>query len=496
MKKTLFQEKINYLFNELKFEGREKDFVAWFSEKGHNYSARKKVVINNWLLGEMNKNPYWKFDKFPISKENIDGVLAFPKHCFLKAESLEGFKNRVDSYGLHQIYRTPQKFEFQYKYIYYFNFHKRRILDAELNIKEEIFPKKEYRIEIIPHNLDFDTEELTTYTGSLKIDDDGDYFISTANNFETMTAYFLKNKSYTSTKLYGLALGLSYDKKIPLCNKNVITKERLSEQEKEKLYWILNETEYLISDESLNNTNENIQTKYFNKFYEKLENLNTFLFTYKRQLGQEIKDDTYLNIFYNTFFSLYETSKHTKADKRYWVSNKREAYKIFLESTAQKKESTCYIVNPIYDNYIYLFDKYSSSLIEANIQSAKKGLNIEHIFVVTRAYKITNVIQKIVKKLESNGIIINFVLLDEIKKLSIDSYDFLCTNHQDVALYRNIHAHKYVYHVTKSKDKIEKLIANHQEIKEISYPMNDFLIQQQHKDDDILNALVGKWYHY
>lgn len=310
-----------------------------------------------------------------------------------------------------------------------------------------------------------------------------------------MTAYFLKNKSYTSTKLYGLALGLSYNQKIPLCNKNVITKERLSEQEKQKLYWILNETEYLISDENLSNTNE-IQTKYFNKFYERLENLNTFVFTYKRQLSQEIEDDTYLNIFYDAFFSLYEASNFIKADKRYWVSNKREAYKIFLESTAQKKESTCYIVNPIYDSYIYLFDEDSPSLVNLNVQSAKKGLKIEHIFVVTREYEITNLIQKTVKKLESNGIVINFVLLDEIEKIAIDSYDFLCTNHNDVALYRNIYAHKYFYNITKSKDKTEKLLTNYKKIKQISYSMNAFLIEQKSKNDKTLKRLVGKWYHY
>lgn len=142
MKKTLFQEKINYLFEQLKFEGREKEFVAWFSKKGHNYSARKKVVINKWLLGEMTQNSYSNFNNFPICQEKTDGVLHFPQECFSDTESLEAFKSRVDSYGSNQIYRTPQKFDFAYKYIYYFNYHKRKILDAELNIKEEIIPKK------------------------------------------------------------------------------------------------------------------------------------------------------------------------------------------------------------------------------------------------------------------------------------------------------------------------------------------------------------------
>ena len=492
MKKTLFQDKISCLFTELKFEGREKEFVAWFSEKGHNYSARRKVVINKWLRGEMNKNPYWKFDKFPISKEKIDDVLAFPKHCFLETESLEDFTNRVDNYNLHQMYKTPQKFEFEYKYIYYYDKQAKEIIHSKIEIVEEVSPKKKYKIKIVPPETY--KNRVNEYIGYLKISDDGYYQLSTRNDFETLSSYFVENKrlNLTNNNLYGLTLRLSYESKFPIANKNIMTQKIIDTKEKTTFNLLLNELDTLFLDDVFFNFDAEMEQIVLKKFQREIENLNTFLCNSKNLL----KNDTYLNIFYDAFFSLYEASTHTKANKRYSVSNKRQAYKIFLESTTQKKESTCYIVTPIYDDYIYLFDEYSTSLVNANIQSAKKGLKIEHIFVVTQAYKITNSIQKIVKKLESNGIIINFALLDDIKKISTDSYDFLCTNSSDVALYRNIHAHKYFYNVTKSKNKTEKLLANYKKIKQISYSMNEFLIEQNSKNDKILKKLVGKWHHY
>jgi len=492
MKKNLFQGKIAYLFDELKFEGREKEFVAWFSKKGHNYSARKKVVINKWLLGEMSQNSYSNFNDFPICQEKIDGVLAFPKDCFSDTESLEAFKSRVDSYGLQQPYKTSQKFEFAYKYIYYYETQLKEIIYANIEIIEEVSPKKKYKIKITPPKIYKD--RVNNYEGYLKIDEHGSYQLSTRNDVETINSYFVENRTLNSTHnhLYGLTLRRSYDKKLPIAHKNMMTKKIVDTQEQTGFNLLLNELNLLSLEDDIFNVDTNIEQTVLNKFQKEIANLNTFLGNAKNLLN----NDPYLNIFYDAFFSLYEASNFIKADKRYWVSNKREAYKIFLESTAQKKESTCYIVNPIYDSYIYLFDEDSPSLVNLNVQSAKKGLKIEHIFVVTREYEITNLIQKTVKKLESNGIVINFVLLDEIEKIAIDSYDFLCTNHNDVALYRNIYAHKYFYNITKFKDKTEKLLANYKKIKQISYSMNAFLIEQKSKNDKTLKRLVGKWYHY
>lgn len=493
---TLFQKKLNYLFRTLNIE--ERKFIESFSEKGHNYSARKKVVINKWLYGEMKKLPKWKYNKYPISREKIDKILVFPESCFLDKENLDIFMERVDNYNLEIVYVENKKFKFDYNYIYYFDRHKKEILEAKFCITQEIDTNKKYKIKITPNSFYFDGGKITEYNGSLSIDNEGDYLISVRNNFETLTGYFIKNRSYNinDKKLYGLMLGRSYNQSFPLCNKNVLSDKQLNKKEKMELYYILNESEDLISDENSEPFYQNNKEKYFNKFYEKVENLKNFTFNSQKILKEEIKDDSYLNILYDTFFSFYEIASHAKSKKRYWVSNKKRAYKKFLQSISERENAICYIVTPIYDSYIYLFDEYSKNLIEHNIKLAKNGLKIEQIFVVSKEYKMNEFIQKMVNKLTSNNIMIKFILFDDIENhISLNSYDFLCSNKDDIALYRNSNAHKYLYNITPSKDKIWELQSDYKKIKKLSHSLDEFLIYQK-KETTILEELVGIWYHY
>ena len=494
MIQTLFQKKINYLFEELKMKGKEKEFVSWFSKKGHNYGDRKKVVIDKWLYGEMKKNPYWKFKEYPISEEKINGSLVFEEGCFKDEESLELFKERVDSYVLNVVYLSSPKEDFEYKYIYYFNLKEKEIFFLELNI----IGKKSnghYDVELIPSSF-YKNRGMDKYIGTL-IQKGNHCHISIKNRFEIVTFYFLTNRGFESNDIvYGLSLELSYANLLPTAKKRVMTKQELTTKEKEKLYLSLNETEYLVSNEIFDD-NKIEKKRCFDKFYEKIENLNSFVKKSQEILREEIKDDAYLNIFYDTFDSFHNSSRRIKLNKRYGVSNKRRAYMKFLESVEQREDATCYVVNPIYDSYIYLFDENSQDLVQHNIDLAKQGLKMELIFVVSKEYQLNDFIQKMVHRLISHNIIVRFTLLDDIKKLSsLDSYDFLCSNRDDIALYRATFAHKYLYNITLSKDKIGKLQSDYKKIKKLSHSLDNFLIYQKKQDNDILERLVGTWYHY
>ena len=494
---TLFQEKINYLFTTLNLD--KKEFVKLFSNKKHRYSDRKKTIIDKWLKGKMKKYPNLEYQKYPISKKEIEGILIFPENCFKDEESLNIFKERVDNYNSNMIYINYKKFEFDYKYIYYFDRHKKEILEANFFITMEIKEEKEYKIKIIPNDFYFNSGKISEYTGILYIDEEGDFLISVRNNFETLRGYFLKPRGYNTNnkKLHGLMLGRSYNQGFPLCNKNILTNKKLNEKERTELYYILNESEDLISNENFEPFYKTHKEKYFNKFYEKIENLNSFMLNAQNLLKKEIKDDSYLNIFYDTFYSFYDIATNIKLNKRYWVSNKRRAYKKFLESLAMSTDTTCYIVNPIYDSFIYLFDEYSQNLVEHNIKLAQQGLKIEQIFVVSKEYKLNKFIQRMVYKLSSHNISVRFVCLHDIEQISsLDSYDFLCSNKEDIALYRATYAHKYLYNITPSKDKIWKLQSDYKKITKVSHSLKEFLIYQKEKDDDILQELTGVWYHY
>ena len=492
MIQILFQKKINYLFEKLNM--KEKEFVLWFSKKGQKYGDRKKVVINKWLYGEMKKNPYWKFNEYPISKEKIDGSVVFKEDYFKDEESLEIFKERVDSYVSHKAYLSSPKEDFEYKYIYYFNNEMKEMFFLELKIIAKN-SNRHYIVELIPSNF-YKNKGIEKYVGTLT-KNINHYYISVKNRFEIVTFYFLTNRGFENNNIvYGISLELSYSNLLPTSKKRAMTKQELTKEEREKLYLCLNETEYIISNETFDN-NKIEKRKYFDKFYEKIENLNSFVKTSQEILKEEIKDDAYLNIFYDTFDSFYKTTRRIKLNKRYRVSNKKQAYMKFLDSVAHIDEAICYVVNPIYDLYIYLFDENSEDLIQHNINLAKQGLKMELIFVVSKEYQLNKFIQNMVNRLISQNIIVNFALLDDIKKLTfLDSYDFFCFNRDDIALYRATFAHKYLYNITLSKDKIRKLQSDYKKIKKISHTLDDFLIYQRKQDNDILERLIGTWYHY
>lgn len=494
MIQTIFQKKLNYLFEQLNMKGKEKEFVAWFSKEGHNYSDRKKVVINKWLYGSMKKNPYWKFEEYPISKEKIDGSLVFEESSFGDEESLEIFKERVDSYVLDKIYSSSSKESFEYRYIYYFNLDPKEILFLELNIIRKK-SNGNYMVELIPSNF-YKNKSVKKYSGTLR-KNGNHYFFSIKNRSETVNFYFLSKRGFDSEDIiYGLSLELSYNHRFPTAKKRAMTKKELTAEEKEKLYLSLNETEYLISKES-SYDNKNEKREYFDKLYEKLKNLNSFVEKSEENLREELRGDAYINIFYDTFYSFYDITKKINFNKRYGVSNKRRAYMKFLESMEQREDATCYVVNPIDDSYIYLFDENSQDLVQHNIDLAKQGLKMELIFVVSKEYQLNDFIQEMVNRLISHNIIVRFALLDDIEKYSfLDSYDFLCSNSDDISLYRATFAHKYLYNITLSKDKIKKLKSDYKKIKKISYPLEKFLIYQKKQENDILERLVGTWYHY
>jgi len=486
---TLFQKKLNYLFKTLNIE--ERKFIEYFSEKEHNYSARKKVVINKWLYGEMKKLPKWKYNKYPISREKIDKTLVFPESCFLNEESVEDFENRVDMYLMNKLHSNIKKSSFEYKYIYYFNSKIKEILQLELTITNQI-SEHLYSVRLEPSSL-YKKEGIDTYTGKL-IEENNYYYIAVKNSHERVTFYFEIDSAFLHTQIYGLSLELSAVNGLPIARTRVLSTKELNEKEKKELYLFLNENETLMYNKNFNRY-KNKNERYFYKFYEKIDNLKSFIEHSENLFKEELKDNAYYNIFYSIFDSFYEMSTNVKQNKRYWTSNKRQVYKKFLESMTREKDNTCYIVTPLYDSYIYLFDEYSSNLVEYNIQLSKQGLKIEQIFVLSKEYQLNKFIQKMVKKLISNNIIVRFVLLDDITKLSsLYSYDFLCSSKDDnTAIYRKNFG--YIYYISRSKNKILKLKFDYTKIKNLSHPLDEFLIYQK-KEKTILKELVGIWYHY
>jgi hypothetical protein len=493
MNRTQFQMKLNYLFKQLNVS--ENKFIELFSPSKYNQSARKKVVIKKWLRGDMKENPRWKFDTYPISKYHLNNIQIFTEKSLIE-DSLNAFKDRVDSYITNTLYHIENKFDFEYRYIYYFDKQEEKILNFEIEIIEEVYPKKEYRVKITPPHIYLD--RVTPYIGRLKISSDGYYLLSATNSFETISSYFLANKgvSLNNNYLYGITLGLSYDRKLPLANKNIITQSLVDEDEKSSFYLLLNEIDYIFLDDEF--YNGLTQKRYMNKFHSTLSKLVLFR-NHSRDIFKDIiTENVYTNIFHKKLLGLNEVSQHIKNRRKYFISGRRTTTKIFLENMFLRKENTvCYIVYPLINKDAILFDKYdinSKKSLSLNIKLAQQGLKIERIFILDDNYIISDYIKKSVKQMENSGITVQFVEKEILNNLHLENYDFIYSQEKDVALYRSLNDKLCSFTVTTLKKKIKRLDTTFFEIKKLSLPLDKFIIRQPR--DKILKNLTGKWYHY
>ena len=492
MERQLFSDKIKYLFNSLKLN--QKEFVKLFWNGDIKTLNTRSKTVDNWLHNDIKQPKGFYFSDYQISTLLIeDSKRAFSKNSFMY-DSFEEFQLQVDAYV---AYKEQPEELFEYKYIYYFDANRKEITYAELNTIKKI-NNNEYIVELIPSAF-YKNRGVEIYKGTLKIDKDY-YHISVKNNFEILTFYFMLSKGYANhNKVNGIGLGLSYDKGLPLSTKDLLTKEKLSKEEELDFYLNANESEYLVSDNSLDNVYTDIKTNYLNKFHHKLSNLATFTTKSRDILSSVIDDDVYLNIFHKSFISLNEMSKKVDRNHKYFIARRRMATKIFLKSIATRENSGCYIVYPIFKNDSILFDKNdkrSKKLLDLNIYLSKNGLKIERIFVINKQYKMTKYFKDTIIRLQKAGVGVYMVFKEDIENIDIMSYDFVYSKEKDVAIYRNIQDRICYFQVTVLKDKIRNLSYDFEKIKEMSFKFDDFIENKDLINDKVLAQLVGTWNWY
>ena len=162
MEEYLFTKKVRYLFGELKYTDDDFTMLFWDKDSKQILSSRKKAVIGNWITKGIKRNPHkFEFENYKIAKERVEGKLAFSKESFL-IDSLEEFEERVDSYVKNRKY-SKDKFEFDYKYIYYFD-----IVTKEMNyLKIELIEpfNDKIKIKLTPPDI---YEDAQPYYGVLE----------------------------------------------------------------------------------------------------------------------------------------------------------------------------------------------------------------------------------------------------------------------------------------------------------------------------------------
>jgi len=490
MKEGIFSKKIRYLYEQLDISDNE--FVNLFKREEDNKNTRKKVVFG-WIKKEITLPKAFYFDEYPISTFVVDNEKSFTRKSFLE-ESYDDFKERVDRYVKNERYNKSE-FEFDYRYIYYFDISSKEITYITIHVLEKIHEKK-YKIKITPSEF---YQDVQPYYGTLIILRDK-YYLSLENDFEILSFYFVFNKGYTTNRIiYGLRLGLSYDKELPISAKNALAKDKLSPSQIDELYLNANESEYLIADESHLDTHKDIKTNYVNKLQQKIQNLTLFTKESKKRFQKTIFNDIYLKIFYQSLMSINKIAERVSHDKTYFISSRERATQIFLEGIASTDNTHCNIVYPLFNRDSSMFDEKSNieakEDIELNIQLAKNGLTINRIIVVTREYKVTKSFNRTIQDMIKNGINIRIAIKEEIEDLT-GSYDFIYNKEVGVAAYRNIQERKCYFKVSKDLDKIKNLSNYFERIKEKSYTLEEFLAKPYNQNNKILNSLQGNWYWY
>ena len=490
----LFSEKIKYLHLKLGLTEKEFTKLFWDGEQ-KKFATRHTTVHESWLGRGIKQVKGFYFDTYPISKWILDnGEFAFTKTSFM-VDSFENFKIRVDRYVEH-ISKPKELFE--YKYIYYYDANRNQTSYYELS-KVERVNSNEYRVEILPFKF-YQEREVLAYNGTLKIDRDY-YHISIENSFEILTFYFMLGRGFKNgCKINGIGLGLSYAKGLPRSSKALFTKGKLTKEEKLEFYLNANESEFIMVDENLDDLYLDAKTNYLNKFHHKLDNLATFMKKSKEKvLYDELADDIYFDVFYQSFMSLNEISKKIKGGHHYFINRRRMATEIFLKSIGNNHKNSCRIVYPLIKSDATLFDendKRSEKVLKLHLTLLKNGHAIERIFIINKNYQFTEYVKKSINILVEQGMIAKIAFVEDIDLLDISSYDFVYSRDINGAIYRNTRDKVCFFKVTKLKERVKQLTYDFEKIEKVSCNYDEFLSKKDLKNDDVLEQLVGTWHLY
>jgi len=489
----LFSQKINYLYEKLGYS--ENEFTHLFRNPNAKttLAARKKAVIGNWLRQGIEQPHNFEFENYPVAQLNIDGVKVFSRHAFLD-EAMESFVARVDNFVANRV-TQEHYFDFPYRYIYYFDRVYQEIKYLTLEIIDGFSPQKA-KIKIVPPKI---YQDASAYNGTLTTLTDY-YHISVENSFEIMSFYFAINKGFTDKKIiHGLRLGLSYDARLPISGKTILSQKILDQDEMDEIYLHLNESEYLLVDSSQNNRYSNFKKSFVSKIGNSIQNLTLFTKKMRKLFKERLFDDVYFNIYYKSFLSLHKISQRVSQEKTYYVASRERATKIFLETIAAKGSVECHIVYPLFRHYDTISDEQNHPDVqedmELNIQIAKQGVKIVRVFVIDDAYKMTNYFQTITTRMLESGIMIYIVHKKEIDHL-VTSYDFIYSKAIGVVGYRNMEERKCYFKISKDSDKIKNIENDFRKIESRSVKFQEFLHKPPMHYNKALHDLIGEWHYY
>ncbi|MCH9739480.1 MAG: alpha/beta hydrolase [Epsilonproteobacteria bacterium] len=470
-----FSKKIHYLYQKLNLKEREFTML-FYSKNRDSFASRHTTVHKSWREKGIKQVKGFYFDEYVISTYTIGDEVAFTKESFM-SDTFEEFKERVDRYVEYDAKSIEQ---FDYRYIYYFDINQQRISYVMLNSIEKISSSK-YTIEIVSPRKG---SRVQKYRGTVKIID-GYFYIFAKNNFEIINFLFILDRGYRNNdKVHGIKLGRSILKGLPQANKELLTKEKLTEEEEKVFYLIANESDCLISTEVWKDIFNDKNLTYINKFQSKISELETYSKKSKKIFKDEFETDAYFNVFYKNFINLSKISKNFLNNQSYCIYRRKSDFDIFLKSISKRYKNSCYIVHPLYSRN----SKIHKADLVLNEELSEDELIIKRIIIVDKNYDISRFIQRIIKKIIKLGVDIKIAFNEDIEELDISSDDFIYTKEKDIAIYQTTFDSVCRFKITKDKERIQELFYDFKKIESISLSFDEYLLNQEKKEYSIVKV--------
>jgi hypothetical protein len=477
--------------------------------KNPNYLRNRSKTIDRIMRDKTASVQRMKaeFDNLPIAKLQMeDGTPLFTKKLFFSS-TLDEFRKRLERYQ--QQERVHELgLDLAYRYLYLFD---HRDTEAKVVIER-------YDIEYLPSAASAQEGGVAvrfypqvsgeSYKGSVQ-SRASRVIYALQNSRDSMLILFNTALESGSREplfdkaLYGVAVGIDdTNLQIVVAKKVALMQRKLSDDELEKLYLVLNETQKIEARENRYALDDDISlsdSRYLAKYNPQIIDMNRFFSTlkYSDTIRTTLGDHMVFAEFY-AFSMLYD--KYA-SKQNFFLTDRKRIMLEMLRYIEMYPPSKVTMVLPLYAPHenIFLYSAVErESVYELLLQRAKAGTSFEIVFVIERPQDYKNVyMEGVFAQLQEAGVWFGFV--DRVEIAGEVTYsDFIFSDIRDVAIIKDHPARKEVFTITKEKAYIEGCVRDFLRLKEQAVGYEDVLDEQciLGVHDGVLRQLMGRWYGY
>ncbi len=476
----------------------------------NNRAKSLKAMLRKGRIDQKSLKEHFPFSR--VSKLFMNNQAVFDEDAFFH-EDVESFRQRVDRY-VNYMRRESVGMDLSYKYIYMFDHSESEEVNHNVNnlVCYEVTYTKANNLEfkdgleivVTPPDVKRNRE---IYEGTVK--KKGNRIVVVfENSYDSVHLIFNVSLAISSTNplfdgnYYGLAIGIDdQNLQTPVAKKVVFSKKKFNDNEKAKLYLILNETQVLEAKENIYalESTECIDADHLRKYQKKIKDIHTFFSNVK--YSEEI-DTSIMHHMVFTEFHVFQSMFEKFAMKQdYFLHDRKRVCLEFIRYLEFHPREKVQMVFPLYGGEAnVLLDQIpgKKSIATLFTELAKRGHQFEIVFVIETTTDYTDEdMQKLFSRFHEAGIELYFVAKREIEFV-VGSYDFCCTQSGIDAIFKSRTHYRQMFTITRNSEKIKTLRSDFQKIKALAY---SYELVQSGRDvvsikSPVLEKLVGTWYLY